>query len=281
MSFEKTIDTLIEDVYKLLANGIKITEEQVNEFSSRLAAKLSSRFSEERTPQLSMSNFGKPCERQLWYSIRTPQNAEPLPPQAKFKFLYGDLLEEFILFLAGLAGHRVEGEQTAVVVAGVPGHRDAVLDGTVVDVKSANARTFKRFSEHSLEKDDPFGYTSQLDLYLEAGQDDPLVTNKEYACFLAVDKELGYLCLDKHPRKGVDYAKEADRKRQVLASDAPPPRAFDPVPYNKGGNLKLGVECSYCAFKKTCWPEMRTFLYASGPVFLTKVVKEPDVPEIK
>jgi len=35
-----------------------------------------------------------------------------------------------------------------------------------------------------------------------------------------------------------------------------------------------------CDFKYTCWPDVRTFLYSGKPRFLTKVVREPKVPEV-
>lgn len=277
----KNINTLVHDIYVLLAGEIRLDEELVTRFTHRLVEKMVDRLSaERRKPALSMSNFGKPCNRQLWYEVNLPAAREPLPPQARLKFLYGDVLEEFVIFLAEAAGHTVQGHQDTVVHAGVEGHRDVVIDGTLVDVKSANARSFEKFVRHTLPQDDPFGYTDQLDLYLEGSQDDPLVTNKDEAAFVAVDKELGNLVLDKHPRKGVDYTSKADAKRNMLAQNQPPARAFPDVEDGKSGNRKLGVACSYCSFKKTCWPELRTFMYSGGPRYLTKVARLPDVLEV-
>jgi hypothetical protein len=45
--------------------------------------------------------------------------------------------------------------------------------------------------------------------------------------------------------------------------------------------MKLGTGCSYCAFKKHCWPGLRGFAYSGGPRYLTNVVKTPDVPEFE
>jgi len=53
------------------------------------------------------------------------------------------------------------------------------------------------------------------------------------------------------------------------------------VPQSKTSpNMKLPMMCSYCDFKKTCWPNLRSFAYSGGPVHLVDVVNEPDVPEI-
>ena len=56
-----------------------------------------------------------------------------------------------------------------------------------------------------------------------------------------------------------------------------PNRAFSDVPDGKSGNMKLGTQCSYCEFKKVCWPDLKTYIYSSGPRYLTKVVREPKV----
>jgi len=58
------------------------------------------------------------------------------------------------------------------------------------------------------------------------------------------------------------------------------------VPEGKSGNMKLGVNCSYCPHKVTCWDDanngdgLRLFLYSNGPMWLTEVQKEPKVQEI-
>ena len=227
---------------------------------------------------LRMSNYGTP-DRKLWYTLNTPELAEDLPPEAFLKFLYGDNIEELLLLLARLAGHTVEGCQDVQIVAGVKGSRDAVIDGELVDVKSASTFSFKKFKNHELGQDDPFHYLDQLNLYLTAAQDDPIVTRKDRAHFLVMDKQLGHLCLDTYPIRERDYSTEVKEKMEMLGQKEPPRRCHTAVPDGKAGNMKLGTECSYCAFKNTCYPNLRTFLYANGPRFLTQVVRVPDVPE--
>ena len=78
----------------------------------------------------------------------------------------------------------------------------------------------------------------------------------------------------------VEAENETEAKEMVKAEI--PERGFDTVAFQASGNQKLGLNCSYCAFKKECWPDLRTFLYANtGPVYLTKVIKEPNVYEVK
>ena len=84
------------------------------------------------------------------------------------KFLFGHLLEEMLLFLAAEAGHTVAGRQDRLEIDGVPGHGDAIIDGMLVDVKSASTMAFKvQEPPDSLDTDD-FGYLQQLNAYLEA-----------------------------------------------------------------------------------------------------------------
>src|SRR5690606_22719500 len=127
-----------------------------------------------------------------------PETAEPFQGKTLLKFSYGHILEEYILLLAKAAGHSVEGMQDEVVLNGVRGHRDVVVDGCVVDVKSVNSRSFQKFKTGALAQDDRFGYLDQLDGYTVGSADDPLVLVKDKAYIFAVDQELGGLCLYEH-----------------------------------------------------------------------------------
>ena len=74
--------------------------------------------------------------------------------------------------------------------------------------------------------------------------------------------------------------KEILEVKDMVKGDIPKDR-IDPVPQSKTSpNTKLSVQCSYCEYKKTCWPEMRTFLYSYGPEFLIKVKNQPKVKEV-
>jgi hypothetical protein len=275
------IETLIPDIYKLFDKPHPPSEENIQTFAHSVASIMGDRLQEQQESYLRPSNIGQPCERKLWYTINTPSEAEPIPLKARFKFLYGDLIEALVLFLAAEAGHTVEGCQTSVSIAEVKGRRDAIIDGVLVDVKSANTRSFEKFEKQTLgQGDDPFGYTDQLDFYREASKDDPSVVVKDKAAFLAVDKELGSMVLDIHEAKGIDWEARISSKREMLRLPEPPGRCFSDVPEGKSGNRRLTVPCTYCPFKKKCWPGLRTFLYSNGPMYLTKVEKEPKVMDI-
>src|SRR5690606_16490308 len=136
----KTIDTLVPDIEEVLLNGLPdtVTDDDIDRFGQQLARTISAKLRrEKREATLRMSNIGKPA-RQLWYEINTPEDGEPLRPEAYLKYLYGDILEDLLLFLAEAAGHTVVGRQDEQEIAGIKGHRDCVIDGTVVDAKSAS-----------------------------------------------------------------------------------------------------------------------------------------------
>lgn len=282
---EVRIETLVPDIEKLIAEGRKETGEGII-FGERARTLLERGLypKDDNAPaRVWFSNAGGPCTRKLWYKIHTPADAEPLRPSTRIKFLYGDIVEELVLSLAREAGHVVEREQESVEYLGITGRIDAVIDGVLVDVKSASSFSFKKFRGGLRVEDDSFGYLGQLAGYLcavrEGGGVDP-----NRAAFLVVNKETGKLYLDVHTFTD-DYLREvsdtlAANKAAAEGSESPG-RAFEPVPEGKSGNLKLGTQCSYCDFKATCWPGLRTFLYSNKPVFLTHVERAPNVPELK
>jgi hypothetical protein len=166
----------------------------------------------------------------------------------------------------------------------------------LIDVKSTSSRSFDKFKQGSLRDNDPFGYISQLSTYLYGSLDDPLVTNKTHAGFLAFDKQHGHIAVDIYDLTQELEAKEQEvqRKKDVVKLPEPPPRPkWENWVYNrstkeyelveieedwasgKSGNRKLSTNCSYCEFKNVCWPGLRTFVRANSVEHLTKVVKEP------
>ena len=277
----KKIENLIPDIYDLLSNrgDYKINDEDFENFGKLVANMMKERMGDTKTRNyVSMSSFAEP-NRKLWYRVNAPEKAEKLTPNTYLKFLYGDMVELLILFLAKAAGHDVQGEQEKVEYKGIPGTRDAVIDGRIIDVKSANSRGMYKFKNNALRMDDPFGYLDQIMLYGATSIGDDKVTDKENVSFLAVDKELGHLVLDTYP---VEHIPSDDqiKTKYMMVNGKMPERCYPDEEEGKSGNRKLCMQCTYCPFKKDCWPGVRTFIYSKGPVFLTKVVKEPDVPEV-
>lgn len=271
------IRTLVKDIYDTVQKEGWWTTDLLGEFHIKLSQSVNA---QRGVPRLRLSQMGERCPCALWSSIHTPELSEPLPPWARVKYTYGHIIEAYVICLAKAAGHEVTGEQDELNVDGVTGHRDCVIDGCIVDVKSTSSRGFQKFKDGSIRDDDPFGYLDQLDGYLVGSQDDPLVRNKNTAYLLAIDKQLGHICLFEHKIREQHIRNRIQEYKDVIALSSAPKCTCEVVPEGKSGNMKLGIVASYSAYKRCCFPNLRTFAYSNGPIDLTKVVVEPKVPEI-
>ena len=274
----KTVDTLVEDIYSVLQGGQKIDDSLYEELATDIVTTIRDRLSASsgKRSHLSLSSIGKPLRR-LWYDLKDPEEDIPPPPYSRLKFLYGDIIESILLWLAKVSGHTVTDRQREVTHHGVVGHIDSIIDGEVVDAKSASPRSYQKFSLGSLVKDDPFGYLAQLQAYdEEVGKGNP--------GFLAMNKVTGEICLYQ-PDKVFDLPDtEAliENARQTLDKDTPPEeRCYEPIADGKSGNMKLDKGCVFCPYKHKCWKGLRVFKYSDGLRYLTTVVNEPKVEEIK
>lgn len=277
----KELNTLVEDVYELFdqTKTHECNEDNLDEFANSLKELMRSRLSERKAPSspLRFSSLGKP-DRQIWYEAHPEEGSkEELRPATLLKFLYGDVIEQLLLFLIKEAGHTVEQEQAQVEVNGILGHIDAIVDGVVVDVKSASPFGFRKFAENRVTEEDPFGYVAQLSGYAD------VLTPGEPAAWIAMDKVGGTLCVSPLSASIIADHKPAPRiehLQKVIASDNPPEKCYPDVPDGKSGNRKLATGCSYCSHKFRCWEGLRTFIYSTGPRYLTAVAKTPDVKEV-
>ena len=273
----KSINTLVDDIYSVISGGIapatsnnKVDVSYDKWFTPRDRAR------EDKI--LYFSEVGDPCPRRLWYKYNMPTIAEKPDGRSLLKFFYGDVLEELVLNVAEDAGHTVEKKQEkALYDIGdgwyVRGRIDAVIDGVMVDVKSVTKYSEEKFKNNLV--DDPFGYYQQLNGYATA-------LNYANAGFLTIQKELGHV--NYYPievNKGL-FKMQAEHAAETASLSSPDSiKRLAGVPASKTSkNTKLCTSCSYCNFKKECFPEMRTFLYASGPEFLIDVVDVPRVMEI-
>ena len=276
------ISTLVTDINKFVGNKDGwFTGEVAATYAEEVTQRLARSFGEKPgVPRLRLSAMGPKCPHALWHSIHSPGLAESLPPAAVVKFTYGHLLEALVISWAKASGHEVTGEQDALSADGIVGHRDCVIDGCVVDVKSAATRSFQKFKDKTLAQSDSFGYLEQLDGYLLASADDPLVRVKDRGYILAIDKQLGHICLYEHIHRPEHIRKRIEEYKGIVALPEPPRCTCSTVPDGKSGNFKLDVKASYSPYKYVCFPSLRTFLYSDGPRYLTKVTRKPDVIEV-
>ena len=276
--------SIVEDIYKKIAplasgEDLKIPEKVINDFGEKIKEALRAWSSpHKQTKGLRMSNIGKPA-RQLWFD-NLYNKSSTQSSSLQIKFLYGHILEELLLMLVRMSGHKVTDEQKEVVVDGIKGHIDCKIDGEVVDIKSASGFAFSKFSKGILPEDDPFGYISQLTGYEEhEGTDN--------GGFLVINKETGELCF--YQPEELDTPNINERIKDLkhkLKLASPPELCYAPVPEGKSGNMKLHRNCVYCPHKYVCHKDtnngegLRTFKYSRGLVHFTKIKKEPKVDEI-
>ena len=282
-------DTLIEDIYQMIDTkkiefGVDV-DKIIDDFGENVKRILKDNITEHEFDRrkLRMSNIGKQ-DRQLWYSYNGYEGEE-LMPHTRIKFLYGHLIEEMVLALAKLSGHNVTDEQKKAEVDGIKGSMDCKIDGVLTDVKSSSPYGFKKFKDGSLINDDPFGYVDQIKGYAHS-------EGETKFGWLVMDKTNGHLTYLKYDMDDesqwywtkLNFFSIADRIKQikeVVKSVEPPKRCYGHQPDGKSGNMKLGVGCSYCAYKHECWgDDLRTFIYANGPRFLVKTVNTPNVIEV-
>ena len=284
----KTIHTLVDDIYRLMetkeAEESVDVEAEIELFGENMKTLMRTEFGRKRTADrrtLRLSNIGRD-DRVLWNVVNGTEKEE-IKPATYIKFMYGHLIEEMLLFMTRMAGHEVSDEQRVCEVEGIKGHMDCKIDGLVVDVKSASAFGFKKFKDGTLAMDDAFGYVDQIKAYAHA------CGETEFG-WLAMDKANGHLAVLKYDLEDTqapihehikgDIRERIKHVKEMVKGDEPTELCTETVPDGKSGNKKLGIKCSYCQYKKHCYPELRAFAYSYGPKFLSEVVNEPRVQEI-
>lgn len=278
----KQLNTVVEDIYSTLQplsnnKAVPIDPKMLDDLGEAVKSCILHWATPHRdsTKYIRMSNVGRPL-RQLYFDMKEESdkgfNDSSFLP---IRFLYGHLLEEILLFLVKLSGHKVTDEQKEVTVDNIKGHIDCKIDGEVVDVKTASNFAFKKFKEETLRDDDPFGYLAQLSGYEEAEK-------SNNGGFLAINKETGEITLyqpDELDKPNIRYLISKVKKAMDLNS---PPKeiCYPPIPEGKSGNMKLPKQCVYCSHKRKCYPDLRTFKYSKGLTYLVEVVNEPKVEEV-
>ena len=275
-----TLELLVEDIYDLIDSGYEPDSDNLEflgESIKQAVIKQLHPANRQTKTRLRMSNLGKK-DKQLWYEINSTEK-ETLEPTTRLKFLFGDIIESLLLYLIKeTKNYELTDEQARVEVDGIVGHMDCKINGVMVDIKSTSSFSFKKFKEGTLAMDDPFGYIGQISGYAYA-------SDCKEAGFLAMDKQLGKLAY-LPVTDMIDVPKRIADIKKIIASPTPPERCYEPIEDGKSGNKKLAIGCSYCAFKKDCWSDsnngkgLRTFIYSTGPRYLTDVGREPNVYEV-
>lgn len=284
---QKHISTLATDIKSLIAdisNGkpANMTEENLNVFLQNIKEAMLAwnkpYNAEKYAGKLRMSILGKPS-RQLWYDKFSPKDKKEENAGLNLKFLYGHIIEHLVLYLAELAGHKIEDQQMKVEIDGVTGHIDSKIDGEICDVKSASSFSFKKFQTGEIVGDDPFGYHAQLSGYETAN-------GTKDGGFLVVDKSTGDICFYKPDDMAKPNVKTLIKDlKNTLEQDTPPEKCY-PYKEEKNGNKTLAIGCQFCPHKWECHTDanggkgLRVFRYANKDTILADVIKLPKVDEV-
>ena len=295
-----SIKTLVEDVVMAMGpDHTSISDQELAVYGASVARHardtLNKRTVRARpSPRtLYASEIGDACPTRLWHK-RHGTVGLPMGGSTELKFLVGDFYEETLLLFAEASGHTVTERQRELVFDvgafaseftgwSVHGHIDAVIDDFVVDVKSASSYAYDLYTKSGCITSDnnSFGYVEQLNFY-SFMLDLP-------GLFWVADKSTGeHDLVDVEVVDLVGVVQRVVRTQEALdelcyTEEARAPDYYhNPVPFGKKGNMKLGTQCSYCAFKKKCFPHVRAFRYAKGKrEYLTTVMDTPSVEEVQ
>ena len=295
----KTIDTLVEDIYEIYASDShEVNEKNIEEFGEAmkeiLRASIENSKVERDNSNLRMSGIGTP-DRKAWFEKNTAQDkVQKLQPSTYIKFLYGDIIEQLLVFFIKESGHTIEHMQEEVEIDGVLGHTDGVIDGVVSDIKTASGFQFRsKWVTGALLKNtpdaDPFGYKAQISAYrAKLLEKYPDKVDSEYVAWPVFNKETGEIYVLKADFNSlIDPYQRIEHLKKVVTSDTPPiAKCYPDKPDGKSGNRTLHNNCTYCKFKKDCWKDsnegrgLRAFKYSNGTKYLTQIGSLPRVEEI-
>jgi hypothetical protein len=296
MAQNKTIATLSSDIYGVLDATVEHTPDA--DIAAAYAMRIGGEFAKatlkrdkpRELGKLWASDLGKKCLRQPWFKFNLPTSEAPLLGHTKFKFLYGNILEEAVLYMAEEAGHTIAYPQERVATTvgdwDISGRIDCTIDGILVDVKSTSSYGYQRYKHGINASNDSFGYLQQLGFYQAFGK---FERSADEQGFVWVDKQNGHVSYTAAPvEKRVQLEERAARIIDAIGRPTIDmvPRGYAPEAYGKSGNECLPIGCSYCPFKKECWKDsnggkgLRTFAYNHKPVDFVTIVREPKVPEI-
>ena len=239
-----------------------LSEEIIDQITSDVRTALIKQFVDKRDTKfrLRMSNIGRSyC--QLWFDKNEPEKA--IAPTTNFviNMMLGDIVEAIFKGLLKAAGVSYkDGEHVTLDLGNsgeIKGTPDIIIDDMVDDIKSASPWSYQnKFKDYeTLADKDSFGYVAQLAGYAKAMGKKPngwWVINKATGHFKHVSSN-GKIDTNKFVVKTKQLIKDLETNKFR--------RCYEDVPetYRKkpSGNRKLGIECSFCSYRHSCWPNLK------------------------
>lgn len=261
--------TFLEEVKGLLSQAqrkpVAIPKEILNMFLKDCKQAVEKQFTQEREKEfrIRMSSIGKPlCQLQM---EKSGAQADAPSYNSKMRFIFGDLVEALAVAILKSSGIKIDAFQKKVTHKfndkEINGTYDVKIMDKVWDIKSASPYSFKyKFSEgfDAVAKEDTFGYVSQGYLYSEA-------EGADFGGWIVIDKSSGEWSVVETPINDRHHAKKAlehaNNNLKALNNNEPFKRQYEDIKETFNGkptgNKVLGKECSFCAYKKTCWENLQ------------------------
>ena len=245
--------------------SVPISSTIINEFGESCKQAFKKHFTEERSKEFKprMSSIGKPlCQLQM---EKSGAQADAPSYNSKMRFIFGDLVEALAVAILKSSGIKIDAFQKKVTHKfkdkEINGTYDVKIMDKVWDIKSASPYSFKyKFSEgfDAVAKEDTFGYVSQGYLYSEA-------EGADFGGWIVIDKSSGEWSVVETPINDRHHAKKAlehaNNNLKALNNNEPFKRQYEDIKETFNGkptgNKVLGKECSFCAYKKTCWENLQ------------------------
>tara|TARA_Y100000114_G_scaffold155618_1_gene180260 strand:- start:747 stop:1607 length:861 start_codon:yes stop_codon:yes gene_type:complete len=240
-------------------NKSTISEEVIQQIGNDIMDALRRQFGEKEPKKFSlrMSNVGKPtC--QLWFEKNKPEAAQPKSNNFVMNMMLGDIVEAVFKGLLKEAGVKYEDTEKVSLDCGdttINGSYDIVINNAVDDIKSASDWSYRnKFDSFgSLASGDAFGYVGQLAGYSKA-------SDKAAGGWWVINKSNGKFKYV--PATGIDVEKEVDKIKETIKTveENKFERCFEAEAETfrkvETGNKILNKYCTFCDFKKTCWPNL-------------------------
>jgi hypothetical protein len=260
-----------------------MSDDTINQVASDIKDALSRQFGGHKNGggfRLRMSNVGRPsC--QLWYEKNKPEQALPKPTTFVMNMMIGDIVEAVFKGLLKEAGVQYEdSDKTTLHVAdaNISGTYDIVIDGAVDDIKSASNWSYQNKFEsfNTLASGDAFGYVAQLAGYAKAA-------DKKAGGWWVVNKANGQFKYV--PATGIDIEAEVSKIAKTVedVNANKFERCFEPVEETfRGkatGNKVLSTTCSFCNYRKDCWPTLQELPAVKSQAKEPKIVNYIELAE--
>ena len=237
----------------------------LDEFADNCKQALNKQFNEQRGDfRLRMSNAGKPlCQLQM-----QAKGVKEEPPTYAFKvrMAMGDVLEDLMIAVIRASGIDIKKTHGKVKLpinkeTSIEGEFDIELDDGIYDIKTASPYAF----ENKFKPDDAYDRIKEQDAfgYVTQGHGYGMASEKPFKGWIALNKSTGEIAVAE--ARNTNKEKEEVHAKilktfKSLSNGKPFKRCFTDVPevfYKKPtGNRTLGIECSYCSFKKECWKDL-------------------------